>query len=318
MTKSSGRNKRAAAAATRAAELALPAASSAWQVQLQTGDNLTLLAALSAESVDLIYADPPFNSGHAYYATGRRDEGPRFQDTWRWDADVFDTTLRAMPDALAAALAAFRTVLGPGADCAYCAFLAPRLIEFKRLLKPSGSLYLHGDARMSHCVRLMADAVFGREHFRNEIAWAYRTGGAGKRQFARKHDAILFYSASRAYTFHAQYERVRYGKPFFSAQQDADGFYADVLLRDVWEIPAVINVSKERSGYPTQKPLALLERIVLASSNPGDLVLDPFCGSGTTLIAAIKHGRRALGMDANPEAIKIARERLALPARLPV
>ena len=158
-------------------------------------------------------------------------------------------------------------------------------------------------------MRLLLDAAFGRENFRNEIVWGYRTGGAGKKQFSRKHDVILFYSASKAYTFHPQYERVRYAKPFFSAKQDEQGYYADVLLRDVWEIPAVINVSKQRTGYPTQKPIELLQRIIKASSNEGDLVLDPFCGSGTTLVAALALNRRALGVDANADAIAIARDR---------
>ena len=192
---------------------------------------------------------------------------------------------------------------------AYLVFMAPRLAEMQRVLKLTGSLYLHCDVRMSHYLRLLLDAAFGRENFRNEIVWAYRTGGAGKKQFSRKHDVILFYSASKSYTFHPQYERVRYAKPFFNAQQDEQGYYADVLLRDVWDIPAVINVSKERTGYPTQKPIELLERIIRASSNEGDLVLDPFCGSGTTLVAALALNRRALGVDANADAIEIARDR---------
>ncbi len=180
------------------------------------------------------------------------------------------------------------------------------------MLKPAGSLYLHGDPKMGAYLRLMLDALMGREHFRNEIVWAYRTGGAGKRHFARKHDVILFYTASDAYTFHPQKERVRYGKRFFDAQRDEQGYYTDVLMRDVWEIPAVINVSSERTGYPTQKPLALLERIVAASSNAGDVVLDPFCGSGTTLLAAQRLGRRWLGIDVNEDAVRLAKKRLAI------
>jgi site-specific DNA-methyltransferase (adenine-specific) len=215
-----------------------------------------------------------------------------------------------LPASLSDALEALRCVLGEDKALAYCASLAPCLSELHRVLKPTGSLYLHCDVRMSAYLRLMLDALFGRANFRNEIAWAYRTGGAGKRRFARKHDAILFYTASDDYIFHPQRERVRYRKRFFSAQQDEHGFYADVLLRDVWEIPAVINVSSERTGYPTQKPSTLLERIVAASSNEGDLVLDPYCGSGTTLVAAQKLGRRWIGIDASEEAVKAARKRL--------
>lgn len=275
------------------------------------GDNLVLLRAhIPDASIDLIYADPPFNSGHAYFATGRKHEGPRFRDAWRWDAEGYRHALGGPDPRLAGALEALRSVIGECDALAYCAALAPCLSELRRALKPTGSLYLHCDAKMSAYLRLLLDALFGRGHFRNEIVWAYRTGGAGKRAFARKHDTILFYTASDAYTFHPQTERVRYRKRFFSVREDENGFYADVLLRDVWEIPAVINVSAERTGYPTQKPLVLLERIVAASSNPGDVVLDPFCGSGTALVAARRQNRHWIGMDANADAVAIARQRL--------
>jgi site-specific DNA-methyltransferase (adenine-specific) len=275
------------------------------------GDNLALLReCIPDASIDLIYADPPFNSGHAYYATGKKHEGPRFRDAWRWDAEAYRAALERSGPALNGALEAIRSIIGECDALAYCAALAPCLRELRRALTPSGSLYLHCDAKMSAYLRLMLDALFGRDNFRNEIIWAYRTGGVGKRAFARKHDAILFYSASHDYTFHPQTERVRYRKRFFSARQDEHGFFADVLLRDVWDIPAVINVSAERTGYPTQKPLALLERIVAASSNMGDVVLDPFCGSGTALVAARRQDRRWIGMDANADAVAIARARL--------
>jgi len=280
---------------------------------LYRGDNLTLLRQHIADaSVDMVYADPPFNSGKPYFPTADKHSAA-YDDRWRWDEQVgaeYTALQTTLPEAYTRVLSALFGVIGPDAAMAYVVFLAPRLAELQRVLKPSGSLYLHCDVRMSHYLRLLLDAVFGRDQFRNEIVWAYRTGGAGKRQFSRKHDVILFYAASKHYTFHPQYERIRYAKPFFSAQQDAHGYYADVLLRDVWDIPAVINVSKERTGYPTQKPLALLERIILASSNEGDCVLDPFCGSGTTLVAAHKLGRRYIGMDMNTDAIRIAGERL--------
>jgi len=281
---------------------------------LYCGDNVaTLRRCLPDQSVDLIYADPPFNSGHAYYAAGKRHEGPRFGDTWKFDASQYQAALDQSHPALARGLQALRSAIGECAGLAYCAALAPCLSELCRVLKDTGSLYLHCDVRMSHCLRLMLDALFGRERFRNEIVWAYRTGGAGKRHFARKHDAILFYTASDKYTFHPQRERVRYRKQFFGAQRDAHGFYADVLMRDVWEIPAVLNVSAERTGYPTQKPLSLLERIVAASSNQGDVVLDPYCGSGTALVAAQQLGRRWIGIDANEEALRVTQMRLGIP-----
>lgn len=268
-------------------------------------------AHLADASVDLVYADPPFNSGKAYFATG--DERAAYDDRWRFDESEFERALtRIQLERLRTTLLTLRDLIGASDALAYCVFLAPRIAEMKRVLKPSGSLYLHCDVRMSHYLRLMLDATFGHECFHNEIVWAYRTGGAGKRHFSRKHDVILFYSASKHYTFHPQYERVRYAKPFFSAKQDAQGYYADVLLRDVWEIPAVINVSKDRTGYPTQKPMALLERIITASSNPGDVVLDPFCGSGTTLLAAQQHARTWIGMDANEDAIAVCKRRLGM------
>ena len=283
------------------------------------GDNLDILRQhIASASVDLIYADPPFNSGKAYFHTERKDTAAEYDDKWHWTTDVAANlqslispkhSLGSLQPPFAQTLSALFELLGPSEAMAYLVFLAPRLAEMQRVLKPTGSLYLHGDVRMSHYLRLLFDSAFGRENFRNEIVWAYRTGGAGKKQFSRKHDVILFYSASKKYIFHPQYERVRYAKPFFSAQHDEQGYYADVLLRDVWDIPAVINVSKERTGYPTQKPLALLQRIIQASSNEGDLILDPFCGSGTTLLAAHMLHRRAIGVDANAEAVAIARER---------
>jgi site-specific DNA-methyltransferase (adenine-specific) len=287
--------------------------------RLFCGDNVAVLSAhVPTASIDLIYADPPFNSGHAYYATGERHKGPRFVDIWRWDDETYEKALNALPATLVDALEALRRVLGKGGTLAYCAGLARSLSEMRRVLKPTGSLYLHCDVRVSHCLRLLLDALFGRARFRNEIVWAYRTGGAGKRHFARKHDVILFYTASERYTFHPQRERVRYRKPFFGTSQDEHGFYADVLMRDVWEIPAVINVSAERTGYPTQKPMALLERIIRASSNEGDQVLDPFCGSGTTLVVAQMLGRRWIGIDKSVEALRVARARLAAVSAQPL
>jgi site-specific DNA-methyltransferase (adenine-specific) len=275
------------------------------------GDNLDILRNCVADrSVDLIYADPPFNSGKPYHHTARKKDAPSFTDIWRFDPEQYQSALDIVPPPYARALAALFGLIGESNAMAYCVFLAPRLAEMQRVLKPTGSLYLHLDTRMSPYARIMLDAAFGRENFRNEIAWSYRTGGAGKKHFARKHDVILYFTASNDYTFHPQYERVRYHKKFFSAKKDEAGFYADVLLRDVWEIPAVINVSSERTGYPTQKPIALLERIVAASSNVGDVVLDPFCGSGTTLVAAKQLSRKWIGIDLNEEALAIAKERL--------
>ncbi len=289
--------------------------------RLYFGDNLHVLREhLADASVDLIYLDPPFNSKRDYNLLFKTPKGHQsdaqitaFEDSWHWGEQAereFNEILRQSNTDVAELMPALRSFLGENDMMAYVVMMTNRLLELHRVLKPTGSLYLHVDAKMSAYVRLLLDALFGRENFRNEIAWAYRTGGTSKRHFGRKHDAILFYTASDTYTFHPHYERVRYRKKFFSAQQDEHGFYADVLLRDVWDIPAVINVSAQRTGYPTQKPIELLERIVRASSNEGDVVLDPFCGSGTALVAAQKLGRRWIGMDANEEAVKVAGERL--------
>jgi len=156
----------------------------------------------------------------------------------------------------------------------------------------------------------MLDEIFGEENFQNEIIWAYRTGGATKRRWSRKHDSIYFYTKTNKYTFNLTKERIYYDKPFFSPQQDEQGrWYADVLPIDVWEIPAVINVSKERVGYPTQKPEALLEKIIKASSNKDDVVLDAFCGCGTTIAVAQRLGRKWIGIDISPTAIKVIKDR---------
>ena len=183
----------------------------------------------------------------------------------------------------------------------------------RRILKSTGSIYLHCDPTASHYIKILMDAIFGHRNFRNEIIWGYRTGGVSKKHFPRKHDVILCYGVTKQTIHNPLQERIYYDKPFFTTKKDEEGrYYADVYLRDVWEdIPAVINVSKERMGYATQKPLALLERIIKASSNPGDLILDPFCGCATTLEAAEKLDRRWIGIDIAIHAVKrVARVRL--------
>ena len=184
---------------------------------------------------------------------------------------------------------------------AYLGWLGLRLLEMQRVLRPTGSLFLHIDRSAQAYVKLLLDAVFGAEHCRNEIVWLYKTGGVSKRWFSRKHDIILFYSKTDAYTYHAQREKSylkhRYGFAKIDIQQDEGGYYRMTAMRDVWDIPALRGNQPEAVGYPTQKPLALYERIIRAASNPGDLVLDPFCGSGTTAVAAERLGRRWLAMD---------------------
>ena len=195
---------------------------------------------------------------------------------------------------------------------AFLCWMAVRMLEMDRVLKDTGSIYLHCDPTASHYLKAMMDAIFGRKNFRNEIVWSYRTGGVSKRYWPRKHDIILFYVKSDSYEHSPIQERVFYDKPFFTEQVDAEGrYYADVYVRDVWDdIKPIINVSKERTGYPTQKPLALYKRMIEASSNPGDMVLDPFAGCATTCVAAEQLGRQWIGIDIREEAGEVILDRL--------
>ena len=255
---------------------------------LHHGDNLPIMQGMAAGSVDLIYADPPFGTG--------KD----------WGAFVDKRT---------------------GDE--YLAWIKPRLNEMKRLLALTGSIYLHCDPTMSHYLKVLMDEVFGRAQFRNEIVWCYKSGGRAKVHFPKKHDVILWYSKSRKdYVFNydavslprdtsTMHEPVilddsgrKYQRNFKNGKEYR--YYLDkgVLPDDWWaDIQAENPASKKRTGYPTQKPLSLLNRIILASSNPGDVVLDPFCGSGTALVSAERAGRQWIGIDQSAEAIRIASER---------
>jgi DNA modification methylase len=188
----------------------------------------------------------------------------------------------------------------------YLRFLRPRLGEVRRVLKPDGSILLHCDWRTCHHVRLLLDELFGERGFVNHLVWVYGLGGSSPRRFARKHDDILFYAAGPGYWFEP---------PLIPA--------TSVRLRgamkkatDVLDIPSINNMAAERVGYPTQKPLALLELLVCACCPPGGVVADPFCGSGTTLVAAARNGRGFVGVDSNPRAVELARRRLGGEAGL--
>lgn len=251
-------------------------------------DNLEVMSALPDACCDLIYADPPFFTGkEKVQANGVH----RFRDCW------------------------------PGGLESYRAFLRPRIEQMHRLLKRSGSLYLHLDWHAVHYARIMLDEVFGYDHFLNEIIWSYRTGGVSARWFGRKHDTILAYARCiGSQKFHPiregafrtdglnydeegrPYKNTRNGRLYFNA--------SGPVLTDVWDIPFLSTVSLERTGYPTQKPEALLERIIKASTDAGDVVADFFCGSGTTLAVAQRLGRWWLGCDCSPEAVKLSSARL--------
>ena len=286
---------------------------------LYQGDCLDWMRRWSDECVDLIYLDPPFNSSAGYDirsgpGTGGPSRARAFNDTWKWDEQAAERLRRIRDDACHPAHNAVEGLLyqlGESSMLAYLTYMAERLTEMRRILKQTGSIYLHCDQTASHYLKVVMDGIFGANNFRNEVVWSYRTGGVSKRYWPRKHDVLLFYVKADAYKHRPLQERVLYDRPFFNAQFDEEGRpYADVYVRDVWDdIKPIINVSKERLGYPTQKPVALLERIIEASSNPGDMVLDPFCGCGTTVVAAEKLGRRWAGIEISGFAIELIQER---------
>ena len=275
---------------------------------------MDIMRGMNSESVDLIYLDPPFNSNANYAAPiGSKAAGAEFKDTWGLDdlKVAWHGLIKSQHPALYSYLAAVKDIHSPSM-MAYLIYMAVRIMEMKRLLKPTGSIYLHCDPTASHYLKILMDQVFGNGNFQNEIVWGYRTGGVSKRWWARKHDVILFYRKTKYYNHNPIQERIYYEKPFFIADVDEYGrHYADVYIRDVWdEIKPLINLSKERLGYPTQKPLTLLERIIKASSNEGDIVLDPFCGCATTCVAADGLGRQWIGIDISAKAAELVQYRI--------
>ena len=264
---------------------------------LFTADNLDVMRGMNSESVDLIYLDPPFNSNATYSAPiGSEAAGAAFKDTWTLD-DVDAEWHGLIADEHPAL---YKVIDAAGASHskgmqAYLIMMAIRLVEMRRILRSAGSIYLHCDPTASHYLKALMDCVFGKNQYRNEVIWGYRTQGVSKKRWPRKHDVLLHYGQDGT-TFHPQMERQFYAKQFRHTKQDERGrFYVDTYLRDVWDhdqTKPVISQSPERTGYPTQKPLALLERIIQASSNPGDFVFDPFCGCATTLVAAEKLSRK--------------------------
>ena len=356
---------------------------------LYYGDNLEVLRRyIQDESVDLVYLDPPFKSDQDYNVLFAEQDGSRaaaqikaFGDMWQWD----EASAQAYQDVVEAGgqvsqvLQSFRGFLGDNDMLAYLAMMAPRLVELRRALKPTGSLYLHCDPTASHYLKLLLDAIFGPVNFRAEIVWKRTSAHSSAKRPGPVHDVILLYSAGERYTWNPQYqdyddeyiaqrfrkdERGRWfkdgdatgagtvqggetGKPWRGfnptnkgrhwanppakmEELDAAGdiywpkkeggwprlkqYLEDmpgVLLQDLWtDIPPINSQAKERMGYPTQKPETLLERIVKASSNEGDVVLDPFCGCGTAIAAAQKLQRSWIGIDITHLAIGLIKHRL--------
>ena len=260
------------------------------------GESLEVLASLPGGSVDLIYVDPPFNTGktrsHARIRVQASANGTRTGFGGRSYA-VTEGVTRSYPDAFDD----------------YSAWLEPRLTEARRVLADHGSLYLHLDYREVHYCKVMLDRVFGRANFVNEIIWAYDYGGRGKRRWPAKHDNILLYARdAKQHVFNIdEIERIPYMAPgLVTAEQAARG----KLPTDTWWHTIVPTQGSERTGYPTQKPLGIVSRMVRASSPPGGLVLDFFCGSGTTAVAAYRAGRRFLVSDVSEEAITVTSRRL--------
>ena len=281
------------------------------------GDNLHILRGLDSETVDLIYLDPPFNSNKTYEAPiGSTAAGAAFRDAWTLSDldDAWHGELAEREPALYSAISAAEFSHSRGMK-AYLIMMGIRMLEMHRILKPTGSIYLHCDPTASHYLKTMMDAVFGRNNFQSEVIWGYRTQGVSKSSWPKKHDTLLHYAGGEKPTFHPQMQRLIYQKPFRHTKTDEEGrHYADVYVRDVWdddpETKALISQAKERTGYPTQKPLALLERIIKASSNENDIVLDPFCGCATTCIAAEKLQRQWIGIDLSPKAVELVQLRI--------
>lgn len=355
---------------------------------LYYGDNLRVLRdSIQTESVDLIYLDPPFNSNAGYNILFKGPEGSTsaaqieaFDDTWHWNdsaEEAFGDVMRSGNAAASTMLRAMRSFLGDNDMMAYLAMMAVRLIELHRVLKPTGSLYLHCDPTASHYLKMLLDAVFGLQNYRNEIVWKRTNAHNVKsKAFPRVHDTILFYTKSSSNVWNKQFleyspeQLKRYevdddgrlftgqdltmaggsedrkmewrgtkpsaGRAWGASLEQREAWWAAGLILckkngtprldgrkvfldekpgkqtdSLWiDIQRVGNTSEERLGYPTQKPVALLERILNASSNEGDTVLDPFCGCGTTVHAAQKLNRRWIGIDITHLAIGLIERRL--------
>ena len=297
---------------------------------LHCGDCLDVLPRIGDDSVDLIYLDPPF--------CNQKDWG-QFDDRWKLEGDPVHSVAR---------LAA---ICHSGGLAAYLDFMAPRLEALRRVLKPTGTIYLHCDFNAAHYLKILLDVTFGRSWWRGEIIWRCIQRNAKQPAFQRLHENIFHYAGPGA-TWNQLYEPVTNpdsvrergcgyqvvrrelvvifdrdapevrekmprwkmeGRRFIDHTDDECGQYGK-MMTSIWtDVAAVRGTSTEVNGYPTQKPLALLRRIITASSNPGDLVLDPFCGSGTTMVAAKDMGRRYIGIDRNARAIELAATRLAAP-----
>ena len=304
-----------------------------WKNTLYFGDNLDILREhVPDESVDLIYLDPPFNSNATYNvlfeeATGEASAAQiqAFDDTWHWDIETeraYRDVVTNGPKRLADLLQAMRQFLGQNDMMAYLTMMSQRMVELHRVLKATGSIYLHCDPTASHYLKLVMDAVFGPRNFRNEIIWRYKKyQKADMQYFSRNSDRILYYLRSERASFTPIFSPLKTSKRFLKREwdkttkrivnaKDEHGRVQYITIDqekvdDVWDLPYLMPAAKERLGYPTQKPETLLERIIQASSDEGDVVLDPFCGCGTAIAVAERLGRRWIGIDITHLAISL-------------
>ena len=278
-------------------------------------DNLPILQGMNSETVDLIATDPPFNKGRDFHATpDSLSAGARFQDRWSWERDVHETWTDAIKDDYPAVWSVIdfaRATYGDDMGAFLC-FMGVRLMEMRRILKPTGSLYLHCDPTASHYLKAMLDAVFGRQQFRNEIIWFYKNASRGKKQHAKAHDVILLYAKTGGGVFNREDVLIPYesGMTAWRYKKKGKTPPKGKTPDDVITMPSLNTMDKERVGYPTQKPLALYEHLIKASSNRGDLVLDPFAGCATTPIAAEKLERQWVAIDLWEGAYSVVLQRL--------
>ncbi|MCY4418243.1 MAG: site-specific DNA-methyltransferase [Cytophagales bacterium] len=269
-------------------------------------DNIEVMRGMDSNSVDLIYLDPPFNKNKMFCAPlGSYAEGASFKDYWG-EEDVKDQEIKFLAGANYASYAFLTDVETMGRKGAkyYLLYMGIRLMEMHRILKPTGSIYLHCDPTMSHYLKVLMDSIFGEDNFKNEIVWWYKGTGAPKKSFSSKHDIIFFYTKTQD----------SYFNPIQIPAKKVSGWTGKNTKNcdSVWEINTVFQSQERKTthGYPTQKPLKLLKRIIQASSQEGDIVLDPFCGCATSCVAAENLKRKWIGIDISDMPYKLVKERL--------